>query len=169
MKVKIMVTLFAVMLLAVSAFAGGSGNGCKLQGTWIGETPYPNPDGSYYNLRFFITINGTGDNEGTAVTEWVNPIPDPGTSWSNVKGIWEKSGPNRYEVMKIGHIYNNQSGNIMFVIRHRDTVNLTDCNTGKASVAVEYLSYPDMEPIMCIPMEVTIHRVLMQEPCQTAP
>jgi len=61
------------------------GNGCKLQGTWIGEVPYPLPDETpmdptddvYYMLKFFAVYHGTGDNEGTEVLEWINPVQLP--------------------------------------------------------------------------------------------
>ena len=120
MKVKIIVTLFAVMLLAVSAFAGDNGNGCKLQGTWIGETPYALPDNTpndpsddvYYMLKFFSVFHGTGDNEGTEVTEFINPVPAPGTTWGNggARGVWEKSGSNQYKYTKFGYIYATANG-----------------------------------------------------------
>ena len=103
MRIATIISLFAVML-AGTAFAGDNGNGCKLQGTWIGETPYPLPDetpmdptdDASYILTFFAAYHGTGDNEGTEVLEWINPVPAPGIGWSNVGGIWKKVGPNQY-------------------------------------------------------------------------
>jgi hypothetical protein len=84
------VTVFALSTLVIlplwhtDAEAGSAGNGCKLQGTWIGEAPYPLLGGAGdYNLKFFAVYHGTGDNEGTDVTEWINPVTGPGTSWSN--------------------------------------------------------------------------------------
>jgi hypothetical protein len=147
---------------------------CKLPGTWIGETPYPLPDGTpldptddtYYMLRFFATYHGMGNNGGPSVTEWINPVPDPGTSWSNVRGVWEKSGFRKYEYTKIGHIFDSENGNIIFVVRHRGTITLTDCNTAEITSTIEYLSYPDMVSLMCVPADVTIHRVVMQDACQ---
>ena len=103
MKIATIIALY-VVLLAGTAFAGDNGNGCKLQGTWIGETPYPLPDetpmdptdNEYYMLKMVNVYYGTGDNDGIAVAEWINPVPDPGTSWSNSgRGVWEKSGPNK--------------------------------------------------------------------------
>ena len=178
MKVKIMVTLFAVMLLAVSAFAGDSSKVCKLQGTWIGEFPYALPDNTpndpsddvYYMLKFFSVFHGTGDNGGTEVTEFINPVPAPGTTWGpSARGVWEKSGPNQYKYTKWGHIYATANGTILMVVKHTGTFALTDCNTLRANTEVEYLSYPDMTSLMCTAGEVTLKRVVLEDGCQPEP
>jgi hypothetical protein len=172
MRIKTIIALF-VILLAGTAFAGDNGNGCKLQGTWIGELPYPLPDDTpldptddtYYMLKFFATYHGTGDNEGTDVLEWINPVPAPGTSWSNARGIWKKSGPNTYKYTIQGHIFDAETGDILTVVRHVGTKTLTDCNTMEIISTAEYLN-PDMTPIMCVPGETTLHRVVQEEPCE---
>ena len=165
MKAKIFVMLFAVMLVG-TAFAGDSGKGCKLQGTWVGELPYPLAGGSsYYMLKMFIVYTGTGDTEGTEVTEWINPVPAPGTAWSNGRGVWAKSGPHRYNYTKMVYAFNTENGDILPSIRHTGTITLTDCNTALIESVGEYLN-PDMTPFMCVPYTITIHRMLPAEPCQ---
>lgn len=172
MKIATIIALFAVVFTG-SAFAAGNGNGCKLQGTWVGETPYPLPDDTpldssddtYYMLRFFSTFHGIGDNEGTEVAEWANAVPDPGTSWSNARGVWKKSGPNQYTYTKIGYIYDTVNGDILFAVRHAGTLTLTDCNTITVNSTVEYL-LAGSTPIMCVPLATTLHRVTIQQPCE---
>jgi len=170
MRIKMIVALFAVML-AGTAFAGD--NGCKLQGTWIGETPYPLPDDTpmdptddiYYMLKFFTVYHGTGDTEGTDVIEWINPVPGPSIGWSNVRGIWKKIGPNKYSYTAIGYMFNVATGDIVQIVRHGGTKLLTDCNTMEVTSGIEYLA-PDMTPLMCISGTSTLHRIPMQEPCE---
>jgi hypothetical protein len=165
MRIITIVALFAV-ILAGTAFAGDSGNGCKLQGTWMGEAPYPLAGGpNYYMLKMFVVYNGTGDTEGTEVSEWINPVPTPGTSWSNARGVWVKSGPHKYKYTKLGYSYDQESGDIVEVLRHTGTITITDCNTALVESSLEF-STPDMTPVMCVPYTVTLHRMLPAEPCQ---
>jgi hypothetical protein len=165
MKTTTIFVLFA-LVLAGTAFAGDNGNGCKLLGTWVGEMPYPHPEGGYYTLKFFGVYHGTGDNNGTDVLDWINSIPDPGTKWSSGRGVWEKAGPNQYRYTLLGHIFDAQTGEIMAVVRHVGLKTLTDCNTMEVITRVEYLT-PDMtQTIMCIPGEATLHRVVEAEPCE---
>ncbi len=166
MRTATMIALFAVML-AGTAFAGDSGNGCKIQGTWVGELPQQLPDGSgIYSLKFFSVSQGTGDTEGTDLTEWINPVPAPGTSWSNVRGIWKKSGPKTYSFTGTGYIYLTSTGTIVAAIRHTGTATLIDCDTMEIKESVETLD-ADMKPIACVPgIVLTVHRALLQEPCE---
>ena len=173
MRTKIMIVLFAV-LLAGTAFAGDNGNGCKLQGTWIGEVPYPLPDETpmdptddvYYMLKFFAAYHGTGDNEGTEVLEWINPVPAPGIGWSNIRGIWKKVGPNQYSYTAKGFFFNKATGAIVMVVRWGGTKHLTDCNTMEATSIIEYLT-PDMTPLQCISGTGILQRMIPQEPCES--
>ena len=162
MRIATIIVLFGLML-AGTAFAGDDGNGCKLQGTWIGETPYPSPDNIQYMLKFFSVFHGTGDTVGTEVTEWINPVPDPGTAWSNPRGVWEKSGPKQYKYTKRGYIYAAANGAILVVVKHTGTFTLVDCNTLVVDTNVEYFTYPDMIPIMCQSARATLQRVLLEE------
>jgi hypothetical protein len=174
MRTKIFIALCAVLFVAGAVFAGDNGNGCKPNGTWIGELPYPLPDDTpldptdndYYMLKLFAEHSGAGDNEGSTVTEWINPVTDPGTSWSNQRGVWKKSGGKKYDFSKIGYIYNNSNGEITAIYRQDGSFILTDCDTMAVSAMVEISTYPDMIPVMCVPYEVTLKRVLLREPCQ---
>jgi hypothetical protein len=176
MRITTIIALF-VILLAGTAFAGDNGNGCKLQGTWIGEIPYLLPDDTpldptddvYYMLKLFVTYNGTGDNEGTEFMDWINPVPPPGHSWSNARGIWKKVGPNMYSWTAYGYEFDDATGDIVYILRHGGIKHLMDCNTIEATDKVEYLD-SDMNPLMCIDGgTVTVHRILMQEPCEPSP
>jgi hypothetical protein len=174
------ITLGAVTILAIStlvilplwhtdAEAGDSINGCKVQGVWIGESPYPLPGGSaYYNLMFFATFHGSGDNDGTGVINFINPVPDPGTVWSaaGARGVWAKSGPNTYDYSAVGYIYETGTGTILTIVKHRGTDTLTDCNTIVSTSTVEYVDANTMEPFLCVPLTVTLKRMLMHEACQ---
>jgi hypothetical protein len=157
--------LFILPLWQDDAMAQNSGNGCKLQGTWIGETPYPLPGNPDFVLKFFSTYQGTGDTEGTDVLEWINPLPDPGTTWANPHGVWTKSGPNRYKYTLLGFITDAATGNVLVIARHVGTKTLTDCNTMEVTSTVEYLA-PDGTPLMCAPTNATLHRVVQQKGCQ---
>jgi len=166
MKIRILVVLIAVMLTG-TAFAGDSDNGCKLQGTWTGEMPYLLAGGpDYYMLKFFTTYHGTGDNEGTEVMDWINPVPAPGTEWSNVRGVWKKVGPNKYSYTGYGYMFDKATGDVVMILRHGGIKHLTDCNTMEATSSVEYLA-PDMTPLLCVGGTVTLKRVVMQEPCES--
>ena len=165
MKIATIIALF-VVLLAGTAFAGDSGNGCKLQGTWTGELPYYLAGGpDLYMLKFFVTYHGTGDNEGTEVLEWINPVPVPGQSWSNMRGIWKKVGPNKYSYSGYVYGFDKATGAITAIMRHGGTILLTDCNTMEVNMTSEILA-PDMTPLMCIGSPAIFHRMLPQEPCE---
>lgn len=87
------------VVLAGTNFTGNSGKGCKLQGTSIGEVLYPlagNWNECYW-LKFFVTCHGMGDNEGPEVMELYKSCSNSRPhSWSSVRGIWQKVGPNKY-------------------------------------------------------------------------
>jgi hypothetical protein len=168
MRITIIIALF-VVLLAGTAFAGDKGSGCKLQGTWIGETPYYLAGGpGFYMLKFFVTYHGAGDNEGTEVIDWINPVPAPGHEWSNARGVWEKIGPNKYRYTAYTYGYDEATGDLVEIFRHGGIKHLTDCNTLEATATYEILA-PDMTPIMCIEASYTLHRMLQQEPCEPFP
>jgi hypothetical protein len=164
MRMTIVIALFA-FVLAGTAFAGDSNNGCKVQGTWIGETPYPLPSSGYYMLKFVITYQGTGDTEGTVRMEFANPIPMPGTLWSSAAhGVWAKTGPNTYKYTELGFIYDAMTGEILTIVRHIGRATIKTCNEAEFTGTTEYLN-PDYTPQYpgCIPITGLVHRVLLQE------
>jgi hypothetical protein len=160
MKAKILVVLFAVML-AGTAFAGDSGNGCKLQGTWLWNMPTPISD----NLRFWATYNGTGDNDGTEIVEYINYSQNI-ASYSTARGVWKKSGPNKYDYTMIDFLFLRDTGDILAVTRYTGTKTMIDCNTIEATAWTEVLDPETMEPIT--PPTgggiATGHRILLQKP-----
>jgi hypothetical protein len=158
-------TLVVLPLWHIDAAAGNSGNGCKLQGAWIGEALYPLPGNPGFMLKFFMTYHGTGDNDGTATLEWINPRPDPGTSWSNARGVWAKSGPNTYQYNFFAFSVDDGTGTILGVSRHAGTATLTDCNTIAVTGSYELLDPVTMHQLLCIPEAPIIRRILMQGPC----
>jgi len=159
-------TLAILPLWHIEATAGNSGNGCKLQGAWMGETSYPLPGNPGFMLKFFVTYHGTGDNDGTATLEWINPRPDPGTSWSNARGVWTKSGPNMYEYNYFVFSVDDATGTILSVSRHAGTKTLTDCNTMAVTGSYEFLDPVTMQPLFCLPYTASLRRILMQGPCE---
>ena len=62
-----------------------SGNGCKLQGTWIAQW-------SQYGIKYFITFIGAGANEGTVILEWIGDVAPGGLSISGARGVFGVSG-----------------------------------------------------------------------------
>jgi hypothetical protein len=168
MKAKIFVVLFAVMLVG-TAFAGDSGNGCKLQGTWFWELPYPLPDNPDFVLKFWATYIGTGDNEGSEIVEWINyPLP-LGLSSPTARGVWAKSGPNNYNFTMIGFVSQDETGTILQVLLHNGTKTLTGCNTMTATSVIQYLDPDTLEPISPPSDEGrggVARRVLLQKPSQ---
>jgi hypothetical protein len=171
MRTKTVVLVFAVLLVA-TVFAGDNdkGHGCKLQGTWSGEFLYPLAGGpDYYWFKYFVTYHGTGDNEGTEVMDWINPVPAPGHKWSNGRGVWKKIGPNKYSWTAYVYEFDEQTGDIIYILRHGGIKHLTDCNTMEATDIIEYLA-PDGTPLMCVDGGIaTVHRMLVQEPCEPPP
>jgi len=172
------ITLGAVTILAISALvvlplwhtdaeAGISGNGCKAQGVWIGETPYPLPGNPGFKLELMVTHNGTGDNDGTAVMEFINLPAPPGILWSNIaRGVWAKSGPNTYKYTYLAFSVDAATYNILGAIRHAGTATLTDCNSFVVAGTMEDLDPETMQPRSCVPESATFKRLLLQEPCQ---
>jgi len=127
--------------------ADNSGNGCKLQGTWLWEMLYPQPDNPDFILKFWATYIGTGDNEGTEIVEWINyPVPLD-ISAATARGVWAKSGPNKYDYTMIGFISLKETGTILQVLQHNGTKTLTSCNTMTATDVIQYLDPDTMEPI----------------------
>jgi hypothetical protein len=169
MKVKIIVTLFAVMVLAVSAFAGDSGNGCKLQGTWLWATPYPVPGNPDFILKFWATYIGTGDNEGTELVEWINYPAPLASSLIGPRGVWAKAGPNKYDYTMIGFVSQKETGTIEQLVVHKGTKTLTGCNTMTATDVIQYFNPDTMEPITP-PIDLgsagIASRVLLQKPSE---
>jgi len=166
MRAKIIVVFFVVLFVAGTVFAGDNANGCKLQGTWIGETPYPLAGGpELYMLKLFFIYHGTGDNEGTVAMDFINPVPAPGHSWSNGRGIWKKVGPNKYSYTMDVYEFDVATGDIFGIGRHVGIANLKDCNTIELNTSFEVLVAPDMTPAGCSGIALAIHRMLPQEPC----
>ncbi len=168
MRITLVVALFAVVL-AGTAFAGDSGNGCKLQGSWLGRIP----TGGIY----IVTYHGTGDNEGTDDLEWITGSPTLfgvfpyATSVSSNRGVWAKAGPNKYDftLLQVGL---NADQNIEYIARYSGTKILTDCNTMEVRIlAVEILSPEDLQPLACIPMDpntppTIARRITLSGTCQ---
>jgi hypothetical protein len=147
MRIITVVALFAVML-AGTAFAGDNGNGCKLIGTWIGETPYPLLDNPDFVLKFWLTYIGTGDNEGTEIVEWINFPHAPEVVYIGPRGVWQKSGPNKYDYTMLSFSSDLTTGQILFPVqRTSGTKTLTGCNTMEATLVYEFLDPVTMEPI----------------------
>jgi len=160
MRITTIIALFAV-LLAGTAFAGDNdkGQGCKLQGTWLYVT-------SAYveNLRLWATYNGTGDNDGTEIVEYIN-YPQNVVSYSTARGVWKKSGPNKYDYTMIDFLFLRETGELLAVTRYTGTKTMTDCSTIEATSWVEALDPDTMEPMM-EPFYMgtsTGHRILLQE------
>jgi hypothetical protein len=147
MRIITVVALFAVML-AGTAFAGDNGNGCKLQGTWVWEFPFPLPWDENFALKYLITYMGTGDNVGTDITEPLNSdfLYGPDLSLSNSHGIWVKSGPNQYDYTLIGYVTDRASGTIVAGTSTSGTKILTSCNTAEANAVTVPLIPGTMEP-----------------------
>jgi hypothetical protein len=165
MRIITVVALFAVML-AGTAFAGDSGNGCKLQGTWTAEVPYPHPtnESGWYWLKFYETFHGTGDNEGTVVLDFINPVPGTGYGWSPGRGNYEKVGPNKYSYTMDVYVYDTTTGDIVGIGRHVAMATLKDCNTIEVNTAFE--TGPGMTDLYCLGKQTwTLHRILPREPC----
>jgi hypothetical protein len=162
MKAKIFVALFAIML-AGTAFAGDSGNGCKLQGTWLYNASTPLVD----NLRFWATYNGTGDNDGTEIVEYIN-YPQNFVSYSTARGVWKKSGPNKYDYTMIDFLIYRETGEIVTVTRYTGTKTMIDCNTIEGTIWSEALDPDTMEPNTPPVYGGTGigHRILLQKPAQ---
>jgi len=158
MRIAAFFALVAVML-AGTAFAGDSGNGCKLQGTWYGDAP----DFS----RWIANYHGAGANEGTSDLEFINPILPPGTSLSSARGVWAKSGPSTFDYTLI-YFLSDAGGNIILAIRDSGVKTLTDCNTMEITNCTNYVDPETLEPYPgpCVPSTATARRVLLQEPSE---
>ncbi len=148
---KIVVRFLGVLFMLVFAagmpilFAGDSGNGCKLQGSWLGEVTLLNSD---VTVKFVSTYFGTGDNNGTEEVAFINMPPVfPGTSYRGDHGVWTKSGPNRYDFTELAFIVNDATNAVILVQRASGTKILTDCDTLTADATLEYLDPATMEPI----------------------
>jgi hypothetical protein len=171
MRIITVVALFAVML-AGTAFAGDSGNGCKLQGTWVWEFPFPLPWDENFALKYLITYMGTGDNEGTDITEPLNSdfFYGPDLSLSSSHGIWVKSGPGQYDYTVVAYVADRASGIIVAGSMTSGTKILTGCNTAEATAVTIPLIPGTMEPVPGA--EPTFvgsgvgHRLLLQKPIQ---
>jgi hypothetical protein len=75
--------------------------------------------------QHFVSLHGTGDNEGTDVLESINPVPAPGHSWSNFRGIWQKVGRNKYSYTLYGYEFDDATGDIVLIIRQAGIKHLT--------------------------------------------
>jgi hypothetical protein len=168
MKITTIIALF-VVLLAGSAFVGDKDNGCKLQGTWMGETPYPLPGNPDFILRFMATYHGTGDNEGTEVIHYFNlPTNLPTEAkFGDSRGVWAKTGPNTYDYTLVTVVVDDL-GNVVGIARNSGTKKLTNCNSMEATSNIQYLDPETMSPIpgMCFPGTATAQRITLHQPCE---
>ena len=160
MRITTIIALFAVMLAGM-AFAGDSGNGCKLQGVWtVGVA-------DEWILSTF-TFHGTGDNEGTFVQEvindlggflglppgWGNPlgVVIPNARYTVHPGIWAKTGPNTYKAKSQGYVVQRTEvldtyfDNVALVFLDNFSITLTDCNTAEVDVEIPYFFPGDTVP-----------------------
>ncbi|MBN1567198.1 MAG: hypothetical protein JXA73_05100 [Acidobacteria bacterium] len=160
MRITTIIALFAVML-AGTAFAGDSGNGCKLQGVWtVGAA-------DEWILSTY-TFQGTGDNEGTFVQEIINDLggflalpPElgnplgvviPNARYTVRPGIWAKTGPNTYKTKSQGYVvqrteaFGTHFDNVALVFLDNLTITLTDCNTAEVLVETHYFFPGDTVP-----------------------
>ena len=150
MRAKIFIALCAVLFVAGTVFAGDNGNGCKLQGTWISDGPFPAGDGSGdYTLKQFTTFygNGTGDNDGTLQLDYANPWPGEGLLWTINRGVWKKSGGNSYKT-RVYCSLADEMGNIYGIVRYDGTVTIQDCNTLHIANVGVLVDPETLEPIM---------------------
>lgn len=124
MRIITVVALFAV-LLAGTAFAGDTGNGCKLEGTWYGE--------DYFMGSFAIQYHGEGNSTGTLHMEmtkfndvfhqlWIDL-----TGVSHLLGNWKQKGDKSYSFVRQQTWY--ISGAAVGISRVHGTMRFTDCNT----------------------------------------
>jgi hypothetical protein len=170
--------VLAVAFVAVSALlalplwqkaeAGDSGNGCKLQGSWLGRLPT--------GETYIVTYHGTGANEGTDDLEWITGSPTffgmfpNATSASANRGVWAKTGPNKFDftLLQVGLNANQQ---VEYIAQYSGTKILTDCNTMEVrTTAIEILSPADLQPLVCIPMDPSApptiaHRIALRGTC----
>jgi hypothetical protein len=163
--------LFAVMLTGI-AFAGNSGNGCKLQGVWImGQAS------DWYLTTF--TFQGTGDNEGTFVEEIINdagyvwPMWFPGlfsnTHYTVYRGIWAKTGPNTYKSKSQGYIVQRtETGNghmdqVALSLLDSGKITLTDCNTAEIEVETNFFKPGETVPFSTFAGAAPAKRLLLDQ------
>ena len=168
MRKATIIALFAVML-AGTAFTGDNGNGCKLQGTWIFDTPWVAGDGSGdYTLKTFITFNGngTGDDDGTLELDYANPWPGSGLLWTINRGVWKKSGGNNYKYTYYVALA-DEMGTVYGTLRHNGTATLQDCNTlyiVEESILVDPVTLEPIIPIVSWGVgERTLTRMTLKE------
>jgi len=160
------------VVLAGTAFAGDSGKGCKLQGTWLWEFPFPLPWDENFAFKYLVTYMGAGDNEGTDITEPLNSdfFYGPDLSLSSSHGIWVKSGPGQYDYTVVAYVADRASGTIVAGSMTSGTKILTGCNTAEATAVTIPLIPGTMEPVPGA--EPTFvgsgvgHRLLLQKPIQ---
>jgi len=143
--------------------AENSGNGCKLQGTWLADWPV-------YGITFFITHHGTGANDGTSDAEWITvTTPAPGISISGARGVWAKSGPNTFDLTLRTFFTVGPQGNIAYMGKFIGAITLTDCNTYSWAGITEYWEPGATEPFMLDPAAGSAQRMVQEEPFQPQP
>lgn len=95
MKLRV---LLGILLLALSAVVGGSafgksGEGCSLQGSWIGFHDWPGGDGLMY---FIAQVTGKDESHGTTIIDYPGFDATLGGMFSNAvgttdaRGVWER-------------------------------------------------------------------------------
>ena len=64
------------------------------------------------------------------------------------------------------YVYQKETGNIIGIGRHRDTITLTDCNTIEINGKIEVMT-PDMTPVNCVSAtKLIFKRVTMHQACE---
>ena len=133
-RINMFLSLVCVLVLALSIPSmlvadddDDSKNGnerCKLQGAWVWDTG---------PLKWLLTFNGAGDNEGTMDMEFVGPAdPEncPGCYYTSTVGVWAKSGHGTYNWTFQGYFVDGY-GEVIFIPLNEGTITLTGCNTAE--------------------------------------
>jgi len=144
------VLLTLLMLSTTAAMAEDIGNGCKLQGTWIGEWDQT-------GLKYFITFIGTGAPEGTINQEWIG---DAGAS--NARGVWVKTGPNTFDYSVT--LFFTEGPFITIVGKRNGTITLLDCNTYEWTGVMDVWTPGGTEPEYSFTGTGSAQRMRLEQP-----
>ena len=148
MRKATIIALFAVMLAGM-AFAGNSGNGCKLEGTWYGEDFFM---GSF-NVQFHGEGNSTGalHMEITKFNDVFHQLWPDLTGVSHLLGNWKQTGGNSYSFVRQQTWY--ISGVAVGFSRVYGTMRFTDCNTLESRYTYFENFTMDMDLIEAFPLD----------------
>ena len=80
------------------------------------------------------------------------------------RGVWTKSGPNKYDYTTLIYRVLDATGEIVLILRASGTKTLTDCDTMSVETTYEFL-LPDGTPVGCSSgtVEGGIHRMHVQK------